>query len=49
MIKNLQRVALEVSIYWCYVHRDAGKAYSETSIMKSIIKSSIQKQICAEI
>ena len=43
MVQKLQRVPLEVSIHWCYVHQDAGKAYSDTSIIKSIIKSSIQK------
>lgn len=52
MVKNLQRVPLEVSIHWCYLHylhQDAEKPYSEKSILKSKMKSSIQKQIFVEI
>ena len=33
--KYLQRVPLDISIHRCYLHQDAGRAYSEISIMES--------------
>ena len=35
MNKNLQRVSLEVSIHWRYLHQDGGKTWFEISKMKS--------------
>ena len=40
MAKKLQRVPLDVSIHWCYLHQDAGKTYSEISKMRSYWKYS---------
>ena len=40
MIKNLQRVSLDVSINWRYLHQDTGKTYSEISNMRSYWKHS---------
>ena len=40
MTKNLQRVSLEVSIHWRYLHQDAGKTWFEISKMKSYGKYS---------
>ena len=34
MTKALQRVSLEVSIHWRYLHQDKGKTWSEISKMK---------------
>ena len=34
MVKDLQRVALNVSINWCYIHQDTGKIYSQISYWK---------------
>ena len=38
MANKLQRVPLDVSIYWRYLHQDAGKTYSEISKMRSYWK-----------
>ena len=35
MVKNIQKVPLDVSINWRYLHQDAGKTYSEISKMRS--------------
>ena len=35
MAKYLQKVPLDVSINWCYLHQDAGKTYSEISKIRS--------------
>ena len=35
MVKYLQRVSLDVSIKWRYVHQDARKTYSEVLKMRS--------------
>ena len=35
MVKYLQRVSLDVSINWRYVHQDARKTYSEVLKMRS--------------
>ena len=48
MVKNLPRVPLDVSIYWCYLHQDAGKTYSEISKMRSYWKYS-KATICRHI
>ena len=40
MTKNLQRVPLEVSIHWHYLHQDGGKTWFEISKMKSCGKYS---------
>ena len=40
MTKNLQRVSLEVSIHWRYLHQDGGKTWFEISKMKSYGKYS---------
>ena len=40
MANKLQRVPLDVSIHWCYLHQDAGKTYSEISKMRSYWKYS---------
>ena len=40
MVKKLQRVPLDVSIHWRYLHQDAEKTYSEISKMKSYWKYS---------
>ena len=40
LVKYLQRVPLDVSINWCYLHQDAGKTYSEISNMRSYWKYS---------
>ena len=34
MLKYLQRVPLDVSIKWRYLHQDVGKTYSEISKMR---------------
>ena len=34
MVKNLQRVSLDVSMNWCYLHQDARKSYVEISKMR---------------
>ena len=47
MVKYLQRVPLDVSISWCYLHQDARKTYSEISKMRSYWK--YQKQPSAGI
>ena len=39
-VKYLQRVPLDVSINWWYLHEDAGKNYSEISNMRSYWKYS---------
>ena len=39
-VKHLQRVLLDVSINWRYLHQDAGKTYSEISNMRSYWKYS---------
>ena len=39
-VKYLQRVPLDVSINWWYLHEDAGKTYSEISNMRSYWKYS---------
>ena len=38
--KKLQRVPLDVSIHWHYLHQDAGKTYSEISKMRPYWKYS---------
>ena len=40
MVKNLQRVPLDVSINWRYLHQGAGKKYSEIPKMRSYWKDS---------
>ena len=40
MENKLQRVPLDVSIHWRYLHQDAGKTYSEISKMRSYWKYS---------
>ena len=40
MTKNLQRVPLEVSIHWHYLHQDGGKTWFEISKTKSYGKYS---------
>ena len=40
MTKNLQRVSLEVSIHWRYLHQDGGKTWFAISKMKSYGKYS---------
>ena len=40
MAKNSQRLPLDISIYWCYLHQDAGKNYSKISKMRSYRKHS---------
>ena len=40
LIKYLQRVPLDVSINWLYLHQDARKTYSEISNMRSYWKYS---------
>ena len=35
MVKYLQRVSLDVSINWRYVHQDARNTYSEVLKMRS--------------
>ena len=40
MANKLQRVPLDVSIHWRYLHQDAGKMYSEISKMRSYWKYS---------
>ena len=35
LVNYLQRVPLDVSINWRYLHQDAGKTYSEISNMRS--------------
>ena len=42
MVKYLQRVPLDISINWHYLHQDAGKTYSKIS--KRDPTGSIQKQ-----
>ena len=44
-LKYLQRVSLEVSINWRYLHQDAGKTYSEYQRLDHT--KSIQKQLSA--
>ena len=39
-VKNLQKVPLDVSIHWSYLHRNAGKTYSEISKIRSYWKYS---------
>ena len=38
LVKYLQRLPLDVSINWHYLHQDAGKTYSEISNMRSYWK-----------
>ena len=52
LVKYLQRVPLDVSINWHYLHQDAGKTYSEISKMrpywkysKATISRYVQKNI----
>ena len=40
MVKILQRVPLDVSIHWRYLHQDARKTCSEISKMRSYWKYS---------
>ena len=40
MVKKLQRVPLDASIHWRYLHQDTGKTYSEISKMRSYWKYS---------
>ena len=40
LVKYLQRVSLDVSINWRYLHQDAGKTYSEISNMRPYWKYS---------
>ena len=40
LVKYLQRVPLDVSINWRYLHQDAGKTDSEISDMRSYWKYS---------
>ena len=40
MVKNLQRVPLDISIHWRYLHQDTAKTYSEMSKMRSYWKYS---------
>ena len=40
LVKYLQRVLLDVSINWRYLHQDAGKPYLEISNMRSYWKYS---------
>ena len=40
MAKYLQRILLEISINWHYLHEDAGKTCSEISNMRSYRKYS---------
>ena len=47
MAKYLQRVPLDVSINWRYLHQDAGKTYSKISTRDPT--GSIQKQPSAGI
>ena len=35
LVKYFQRVSLDVSINWRYLHQDAGKTYSKISNMRS--------------
>ena len=35
MVKNLQRVPLNVSLHWRYLQQDTEKTYSEISKMRS--------------
>ena len=42
LVKYLQRVPLDVSISWRYLHQDAGKTYSEISSLISYWKYSKQ-------
>ena len=40
LVKYLERVPLDVSINWCYLHKDAGKTYLEISNMRlEVIKN----------
>ena len=48
MVKNLQRVSLDISINWRYLHEDVKKTYSEKSKMKSSWKYSMGN-ICRHI
>ena len=48
MTKILQRVPLEVSIHWCYLHQDGRKTWLEISKMKSYVKHS-KATICRYI
>ena len=38
MVRYLQRVPLDVSIKWCFLHQDAKKTYSEIPKMRSYWK-----------
>ena len=40
MVQNLQRLPLDASINWLYLHQDTGKTYSEISKMRSYWKYS---------
>ena len=48
LAKYLQRVPLEVSINWHYLHQDAGETYSEISNMRSYWKYS-KATICGHM
>ena len=48
LVKYLQRVPLDVSINWRYLHQDAGKTYSEISDMRSYWKYS-KETICRQM
>ena len=48
LVKYLQRVPLDVSINWRYLHQDAGKTYSEISNMRSCWKYS-KVTICRHV
>ena len=46
MTKTLQRVPLEVSIHWRYLHQDAGKTWLEISKMRPSYKKYSKATIC---
>ena len=48
LVKYLQKVPLDVSINWCYLHQDAEKTYSEILNMRSYWKLS-KTTICRHI
>ena len=48
LVKYLQRIPLDVSINWRYLHQNAGKTYSEISNTRSYWKYS-KATICRHI
>ena len=48
LVKYLQRVPLDVSINWCYLHQDGQKTYSEISnmaILEVFSKATIRRHV----